>query len=38
MDDNENHAYHRPIWDDNGQFHYDIIPQPKENNYVAVCL
>lgn len=38
MDDTDNHAYHRPIWDDSGQFHYDIIPQPKEKNYVAICL
>ncbi|MFI8415002.1 lipase family alpha/beta hydrolase [Serratia sp. NPDC078593] len=38
MDDNENRAYHRPIWDDNGRFHYEITPQPKENNFVAVCL
>ncbi|MBV7557683.1 hypothetical protein [Enterobacter sp. ENT02] len=38
MDDSENRAYHRPIWDDNGRFHYELISQPKENNYVAVCL
>lgn len=38
MDDNENRAYHRPIWDDNGKFHYSLTPQRKEKNYVAVCL
>lgn len=38
MDDTENRAYHRPIWDDNGGFHYEVTSQPKENNYVAVCL
>ena len=38
MDDSKNRSYHRPIWDDNGQFHYEIIPQAKEKNYVALCL
>lgn len=38
MDDNENRAYHRPVWDDDGRFHYEIIPQAKEKNYVALCL
>ena len=38
MDDTKNRSYHRPIWDDNGQFHYEIIPQAKEKNYVALCL
>ncbi|MFU9138630.1 esterase/lipase family protein, partial [Erwinia tasmaniensis] len=38
MDDSENRAYHRPVWDDDGRFHYEIIPQAKEKNYVAVCL
>ncbi|WP_409306381.1 hypothetical protein [Pectobacterium sp. B1J-3] len=36
--DDENYSYHRPIWDEDGRFHYDIIPQAKEKNYVAVCL
>ena len=31
MDDkSENRSYHRPIWDDNGRFHYEVIPQPIE--------
>ncbi|WP_241630379.1 lipase family alpha/beta hydrolase [Rosenbergiella nectarea] len=38
MDDNENRAYHRPVWNDDGRFYYEIIPQAKEKNYVAVCL
>jgi len=38
MDDNKNRSYHRPIWDDNGRFHYEVIPQKKEKNHVAVCL
>ncbi|MBT0731232.1 hypothetical protein HGT72_13730, partial [Rosenbergiella nectarea subsp. apis] len=38
MDDNENRAYHRPVWNDDGRFYYEIIPQAKANNYVAVCL
>ena len=38
MEDNESRSYHRPIWDDNGHFHYNLIPQAKEKNYVAVCL
>ncbi|NWA59433.1 hypothetical protein HX773_00850 [Pantoea sp. B9002] len=38
MDDNKNQSWHRPIWDDNGQFHYELISQPKENNHVAICL
>ncbi|WP_241575330.1 esterase/lipase family protein [Rosenbergiella nectarea] len=38
MDDNENSAYHRPVWNDDGRFYYEIIPQAKAKNYVAVCL
>ncbi|MFU9136452.1 hypothetical protein [Erwinia tasmaniensis] len=39
MDDkSENRSYHRPIWDDNGRFHYEVIPQPIEKHHVAVCL
>ncbi|QKN80955.1 hypothetical protein [Scandinavium goeteborgense] len=38
MEDKGNSAYHRPVWDDKGQYHYDIIPQPKENNDVAICF
>ncbi|CNB69749.1 PGAP1-like protein [Yersinia intermedia] len=38
MDDNENRSYHRPLWDDNGRFYYELIPQAKEKNYVALCL
>ncbi|MCA6963741.1 esterase/lipase family protein, partial [Pectobacterium odoriferum] len=38
MNDNENRSYHRPIWDDNRRFHYEVIPQAKEKNHVAVCL
>ncbi|HEX4503138.1 MAG TPA: hypothetical protein VH187_18545 [Scandinavium sp.] len=38
MDNNESHSYHRPIWDDNGKFHYDLVSQPKEKNHVAICL
>ncbi|EMH4162931.1 hypothetical protein RJ498_002193 [Pluralibacter gergoviae] len=38
MEDKENRAYHRPIWGDDGRIHYEIIPQAKERNYVAVCL
>ncbi|WP_277880536.1 hypothetical protein [Yersinia intermedia] len=30
MDDNENRSYHRPLWDDNGRFYYELIPQAKE--------
>ena len=39
MDDkSENRSYHRPIWDDNGRFHYEVIPHPIEKHHVAVCL
>lgn len=38
MDDNENRSYHRPLWDDNGRFYYELIPQAKEKNHVALCL
>lgn len=38
MDDSKNRSYHRPIWDDDGRFHYEVIPQPKEKNHVAVLL
>lgn len=38
MDDNKNQSWHRPIWDDNGQFYYELISQPKENNHLAICL
>ncbi len=38
MDDNKNRSYHRPIWGENGQVHFEITPHPKENNHVAVCL
>ena len=40
MDDTKNRSYHRPIWDDNGQFHYEIIPQAKKKITwrVASCL
>ncbi|WP_409306379.1 hypothetical protein [Pectobacterium sp. B1J-3] len=26
MDDNKNCSYHRPLWDEDGRFHNDIIP------------
>lgn len=38
MEDRENRSYHRPIWDDHGRFHYEVIPQKKEKNCVAVLL
>ncbi len=38
MDDRGNSSYHRPVWDDNGRFHYEITSRPKEDNYVALCL
>jgi len=31
-------SYHRPIWDDDGRYHYEITSQPIENNHIAVCL
>lgn len=42
MDDNKNshpnESYHRPIWDDNGTFHYKVVAQPKAKNLISVCL
>lgn len=38
MDDNKNRSYHRPIWDENGRFHYDLTYHLKAENHVAVCL
>ena len=42
MDDNKNsppnRSYHRPIWDDDGTFHYKLVPQPKDKNHTSVCL
>lgn len=42
MDDNKNsppnESYHRPIWDDNGTFHYKVVAQPKAKNHISVCL
>lgn len=36
--DEKNRSYHRPIWDENGNFHYQIIPQKKEKEHFALCL
>lgn len=42
MDDNKNgktnRVYHRPAWDENGRVYYEITPQAKEKNFVALCL
>lgn len=38
MDNSESRSYHRPMWDNNGQFHYEVNPQEKEKNHVALCL
>ena len=42
MDDNKNsppnRSYHRPIWDDDGTFHYKVFSQPKDKNHISVCL
>ena len=42
MDDNKNsppnRSYHRPIWDDDGTFHYKVVAQPKDKNHISVCL
>lgn len=34
----ENRSYHRPVWNDNGQCHFELTYHPKEENHVAVCL
>lgn len=34
----ENYSYHRPIWDDNGRYHYEVLSQPKEKNHVAILI
>lgn len=38
MDSNKSRSYHRPVWDDNGRFHFELTPQPKGKNHVSVCL
>lgn len=38
MDDKKSCSYHRPVWDDNGQFHYELFSQAKEKKHVSFCL
>lgn len=39
MDNNkQNKSYHRPIWDEHGRIHYELIPHPIKEDHISVCL